>query len=31
MMYVATLIGYSAFAAWLMYKGYHWNDDKLMD
>lgn len=30
MMYVATLICYSAFAAWLIHKGYHWNDDKVM-
>lgn len=31
MMYAVTLIGYTLFGAWLIHKGYHWNDDKLTD
>ena len=31
MMYAVTLIGYGLFAAWLIYKGYHWYDNILDD
>lgn len=31
MLYAVTGICYGLFAAWLIYKGYHWNDDKLTD
>ena len=30
-MIAVTLVCYAAFAAWLIYKGYHWNDDKIAD
>lgn len=28
MMYAVTLICYTAFAAWLIYKGYHYRDQE---
>ena len=31
MTYAVTWIGYGLFSAWLIYKGYHWHDDDLMD
>lgn len=29
LMYLVTLVCYTAFAVWLMYKGYHYHDDDL--